>query len=103
MPTRKKGAVRTGHGIMCNICGINCGKGAALSTHLKGAHKVPYAAYKACFYPEDGVIIADAWDDSVKTEGGDTVVTHVLVRRFVRDPGRRGVTRAARVPKKPAR
>lgn len=103
MPTRKKGAVRTGHGVMCNICGINCGKGGALSKHLKAAHKVNYDAYKACFYPEASAIIADAWDDSVKSELGDTVVTHVLVRRFVGDPGKRGVPRAARVPKKAAK
>lgn len=100
MPTRKKGAVRSGHGVMCNICGVNCGKGAALSTHLKGAHKVDYAAYKACFYPQESVIIADSWDDSVKSESGETVITHVLVRRFVGDPGHRGVPRAARVAKK---
>lgn len=103
MAGRKKGAVRVGHGVMCNICGVNCGKGGALSTHLRGAHDVAYADYKKCFYPHDSVTIADAWDDSVKSVDGDTVVTHVLVRRFVSDPGRRGVPRAARVPRKSAK
>ena len=103
MAARKKGAVRTGYGSMCNICGLNCGKGGALATHVKGAHGVEYAAYKACFYPGDSTIIADSWDDTVATEDGNTVVTHVLVRRFVRDPGKRGVPRAARVKKAPAK
>lgn len=100
MAARKKGAVRKGHGVMCNICGLNCGKGGALSRHLKGAHGVDYATYKKCFYPEDAEFIADAWDDSVTNEDGDPVVTHVLVQRFARDPGKRGVPRAARVPGK---
>jgi hypothetical protein len=103
VPSRKKGAVRTGHGTMCNICGVNCGKGAALSTHLRGAHHVDYVSYKACFYPKDSVIIADSWDDTVKNDIGETVIMHVLVRRFVGDPGHRGVPRAAQVPKKTAK
>jgi hypothetical protein len=38
-------------------------------------------------------VIADTWDDNVATSGGKTVMTHVLVRRFVGDPGPRGATR----------
>lgn len=97
MAGRKKGAVRPGHRVMCNICGRNCGKGGPLKTHIEGAHSpVTYEAYKVCF---DGVAsnaLADAWDDSVSTSSGKTVVTHVLARRFVQDPGPRGATRVVR-------
>lgn len=96
MPRRKKGAVRPGHGVMCNVCGKNCGKGGALRRHVEGAHQVEYDAYKRCFYGEAKTLIADGWDDSVSTTGGTTVVTHVLVRRFLGDPGSRGATRTAR-------
>jgi len=78
---------------MCNICGRNCGKGGALRTHIEGAHKVSYDAYKTCFYGDVKTQIADTWDDSVKTHGGQTVITHVLVRRFIGNPGERGVRR----------
>jgi hypothetical protein len=81
---------------MCNICGLNCGKGGALKKHVEGAHDVNYDQYKRCFYGEVKTIIADSWDDSVSTANGRTVVTHVLVRRFVGDPGPRGATRSAR-------
>lgn len=100
MAGRRKGAVRTGHGVMCNICGKNCGKGGALKTHVEGAHSpVTYEAYKICFYGEPKNVLADAWDDSVSTKSGDTVVTHVLVRRFIQEPGPRGATRAVRKQK----
>ena len=99
MPARKKGAVRKGHGVMCNMCGLNCGKGGALSRHVQGTHEVDYATYKKCFHPKGAEIIADSWD-SVVDENGKAVVTHVLVQKFVGDPGARGVPRAARVPKK---
>lgn len=99
MPQRKKGAVRKGHGSMCNICGRNCGKGGALSRHVLGAHGVSYAAYKACFYPSDSLTIADSWDHSAVAKNGSPIVTHVLVRRLLGDPGKRGVPRAARVVK----
>ncbi|MHC4661718.1 MAG: hypothetical protein ACYS8W_08510 [Planctomycetota bacterium] len=100
MPKRKKGKVRKGKGVMCNICGINCGKGGALKKHVEGAHDVDYKHYKICFYGKVKTIIADSWDDSVSTSGGKPVVTHVLVRRFIGDPGPRGATRTARVKKK---
>lgn len=99
MSRRKKGAVRKGQGVMCNICGVNCGKGGALKKHVEGAHGIDYDKYKKCFYDEPQTIIADAWDDSVSTKSGKTVITHVLVRRFVGEPGPRGATRAARVNK----
>lgn len=100
MPQRKKGAVRKGQGVMCNICGVNCGKGGALKTHVEGAHDVDYDDYKKCFYGVPKNIIADSWDDTVQTSSGKTVITHVLVRRFTGDPGPRGATRTARVNKK---
>ena len=50
MSKRRKGAVRRGHGAMCNICGRNCGKGGALKKHIESAHGVEYEAYKTCFY-----------------------------------------------------
>jgi hypothetical protein len=99
MAGRRKGAVRRGHGIMCNVCGTNCGKGAALKKHVEGAHHVSYRDYKKCFYGKVKTTITDSWDDSVSTNTGKTVITHVLVRRFIGDPGKRGVTRAARLLK----
>jgi hypothetical protein len=89
---RKKHAVRPGAGVMCNICGLNCGKGGALKKHVEGAHNVEYEQYKECFYGEIATLIADTWDDSVSTTKGKTVITHVLVRRFVGDTGPRGVS-----------
>lgn len=96
MARRKRGAVRRGHGAMCNVCGRNRGKGGALKKHVEGAHGVTYDAYVKCFYERVATIIADSWDDSASTSNGKTVVTHVLVRQFVGDPGPRGVPRAAR-------
>ena len=93
---RKKGAVRPGKGVMCNICGLNCGKGGALKKHVEAVHHVNYEAYKTCFYGDVKTVIADAWDDSVSTSAQNTVITHVLVRRFIGDPGPRGATRSAR-------
>ncbi len=98
MSRRRKGAVRLGHGAMCNICGKNCGKGGALRTHIEGAHNVSYDDYKRCFYGDAKTVIADAWDGSVSTSGGKPVIIHVLVRRFICDPGPRGATRSARLP-----
>ena|SRR5213596_1324896 len=96
MARRKKGAVRPGRGVMCNVCGKNCGKGGALKRHVEGAHRVRYDHYRLCFYGEVRTVIADGWDDSVSTSAGGTVITHVLVRRLVGDPGPRGATRSAR-------
>ena len=100
MPRKAKYAVSPGSGVMCNICGLNCGKGGALKKHVEGAHGVDYDVYKNCFYGKEvKTIIADGWDDSVSTSAGKTVVTHVLVRRFVGDPGPRGATRSVRPQK----
>lgn len=96
MSRARKGAVRPGRGVMCNICGRNCGKGGALKKHVEGAHQVDYDQYKRCFYGNVKTLITDSWDDSVSTTSGQTVITHVLVRRFVGDPGPRGATRSAR-------
>lgn len=103
MPARKKGAVKKGRGVMCNVCGINCGKGGALKKHVEGAHGIDYDLYKKCFYGVAKTIIADSWDDSISSSSGKTVITHVLVRRFVGEPGPRGVPRAARVNKQNAK
>lgn len=94
MARRKKGAVRTGQGAMCNICGLNCGKGGALKKHVEGAHNVDYDVYRMCFYGEVATILSETWDDSVSTTNGKTVIVHVLVRRFIGDPGPRGATRS---------
>lgn len=96
MARRRKNAVRQGHGSMCNICGINCGKGGALKKHVEETHDVGYDDYKKCFYGNVKTTLADAWDDSVSTTAGKTVITHVLVRRFIGDPGPRGATRSVR-------
>ena len=93
MSGRRKHAVRKGAGAMCNICGLNCGKGGALKKHIEDVHKVSYIDYKYCFYGDKvKTIITDSWDDSVRTSNGKTVITHVLVRRFIGDPGPRGVS-----------
>ena len=81
---------------MCNICGRNCGKGGPLKTHVESAHGVNYEDYKNVFYGDDVKILADAWDDQVATSSGKTVIIHVLVRRFVGDPGHRGVRKTAK-------
>ena len=86
MARRRKYAVRPGAGVMCNICGRNCGKGGALKKHIEVAHDVEYKAYKECFYGSIKTLIADTWDDSVKTSEGNPVITHVLVRRFIGSP-----------------
>lgn len=99
MARKAKYAVSVGAGVMCNICGRNCGKGGALKKHVEGAHSVGYDAYKKCFYGEVTTTIADGWDDSVSTSNGNTVITHVLVRRFIGNPGPRGATRSVRPQK----
>jgi hypothetical protein len=101
MARRKKGAVRRGHGVMCNLCGINCGKGGALKVHIEGTHGIDYSEYKRSFYPKESRVIADSWDSLVSDSTGNNIVIHVLVRRFESDPGPRGVPRAARVPQQP--
>jgi len=65
MARRKRGVVRSGHGVMCNVCGLNCGKGGALKRHVEVAHEVGYDDYKRCFYGKVKTLIADGWDDSV--------------------------------------
>lgn len=97
MPYRKKGAVRNRQGVMCNVCGRNCGKGGALKKHVEGAHDIDYNDYKKCFYGDAKTVIADSWDDSVSTSHDNPVITHVLVRRFVGDPDWRKVPRSARL------
>jgi hypothetical protein len=80
---------------MCSVCGLNCGKGGALKRHIEAAHSIAYDTYKLLFYGDEKTVVVNSWDDSVNTDDGRTVVTHVLVRRFVRDPGARGVPRSA--------
>jgi hypothetical protein len=95
MPRRKKGAVRPGHGVRCNICGKDCGKGGGLAKHLEAVHEMPYKLYKLCFYAAKRVI-TNTWDEQVsKKNGTKAVFTHVLVRKFVGERGPRGTPRAA--------
>lgn len=92
MARKRKGAVGVGKGTMCNICGLNCGKGGALSKHLQSVHYIDYKAYKTCFQGS-GTVLLDKW---TKTEGRIKkipVLIHVLVRRVVNNPGERGVAR----------
>ena len=100
MPGRKRGAVKSGRGTMCNMCGLNCGRGGPLKKHVEGAHGVDYESYKKCYYGTKTRIIADSWDGKGKTPKGNTVLVHVLVRRMVGDPGPRGATRSARLRKR---
>jgi hypothetical protein len=82
---------------MCNICGLNCGKGGALKKHIETRHKpVTYSAYKTCFYKKDVRVLADAWDDSGSTRKGKTVIIHTVVRRFVQEATAKPVTCSAR-------
>ena len=99
MARRKKNTVRKGHGIMCNICGLNCGRGGALKRHIEGVHQIDYETYKKCFYGNVKTILADSWDDNVSTSKGQKVITHILVRRFIGNPGVRGATRTVTVKK----
>lgn len=96
MSGRKKNTVRKGTGTMCNIYGRNLGRGGPLKRHVEKTHGVRYSAYKKCFYGDVKTLISDSWDDTVQTKGGDTVMVHVLARRFIGDPGPRGATRSAR-------
>ena len=43
MARRKKGSVRPGKGAKCGICGMDCGKGGALRTHVEKKHGIPYS------------------------------------------------------------
>lgn len=97
MVRRAKGAVRKGAGSMCKICGLNCGKGGPLSTHIEGKHQVSYENYKKCF--SSGTLVTDVWDDTVSTSSGKTFLIHVLVRKFVGDTGPRGAPRSPRPQK----
>lgn len=99
MPKRKKNTVRKGHGTMCNICGKNCGRGAALKKHIEGTHGVTYEHYLICFYSNSKNVYADTWNADVKTSSGNKVLIHTLVRRFIGDPGKRGVTKNVRTKK----
>lgn len=99
MSRRRKHQVRKGHGVMCNICGLNCGRGGALKKHVEGrkrsgGHGLSYETYLECFY-KSGKVLVDAWDDSIRTHSGRKVLIHTVVRRLVGDPGHRGATRAA--------
>jgi hypothetical protein len=97
MARRKKGAVRIGLGSMCNICGLNCGKGGALKKHIEAKHiGVSNDAYKTCFYRSAKTVLADAWDDSVSTKNGKTVVVHILARRFFQSSAAKPVTRSVK-------
>lgn len=91
MARRKKGEVKSGRGAMCNICGKNCGRGGALKVHLNGAHQINYKDYKKSFY-DCSKIITDTWDISGKiSKTGESVIMHVLVRKFIAELGKRGV------------
>lgn len=99
MPRRRKYQVRKGFGIMCNMCGKNCGRGGPLKSHVEGrksagGHELSYETYPECFYGA-GKILADSWDDSIRTARGKTVMIHTMVRRLVGSPGHRGATRTA--------
>lgn len=83
MAKRKRAASRNGTKAMCNICGVSCRQGTSLKRHIKRMHDVDYDSYKKCFYGDVRTTLADTWDDSVETSNGQTVVYHVLVRRFI--------------------
>lgn len=97
--TRKKGAVRTGRGAMCNICGVNCGTGGALKKHVESKHAVSYEAYKRCFYLDGNEVFVDSWADEIAVTDGEekemlSGSVHTLVRYMNIEPGKRGVRKA---------
>jgi hypothetical protein len=100
MPRRTKGAVRKGYGVMCKICGLNCGKGGSLKAHIElKHHPVTYGTYKVCFQSYKK-LLADAWDDSLSTgvQPNGTkhkVVIHTLTRMFLQAPDARPVKTAS--------
>ena len=57
-----------------------------LEEAIEGTHSIPYDDYKKCFFGEAKTVVANTWDDTVSTSDGKAVITHVLVRRFIRDP-----------------
>jgi HTH-type transcriptional regulator/antitoxin MqsA len=84
------GAVRKGRGMMCNICGLNCGKSGALRKHVEAAHGLPYERYKDSFYGQ-GDVVTNAWNRQVDTDNVDAATyTHILVRIFTRRRKARG-------------
>ena len=96
MARLKKGVVRPGHGTMCNICGLSCGKGGGLAAHLDMKHSVSYDAYKICFFGAERVIM-DSWNDSISMSKGGVkkkMVIHTLVRLFHQDQNSKPVTRS---------
>src|SRR5213594_2195623 len=82
MSRRKKGAVASGRGTMCNICGKNCGKGGRLRSHVLHKHAIEYEQYHLCFYDGYKNAVFYEWNDPA-TSKGKPVLVHVLVRRFV--------------------
>lgn len=96
MERRKKYAVRKAHGSMCNVCGLNAGKGGALKKHIESVHEINYEDYKKCFYGDMKTLITDIWDDTTVTTQKKSVKIHVLVRRFIGEPTARGVRKAAK-------
>jgi hypothetical protein len=93
MPRRKKHAVRKGRGVMCNICGKNCGKGGALKKHIEGAHDIKYDDYKKCFHGENRTIVFNDWNVVSHTSSNQPIMTHILVSRIIGNPGPRGVAK----------
>jgi hypothetical protein len=92
---RKKGEVRTGHGTMCNVCGLNCGKGGALRSHLQAAHNLTYEQYKESYY-RHGQVINNSWKETVAIDNeGLATYTHTLVRNFTRQRSKRGAPKSA--------
>jgi hypothetical protein len=90
MPRRKKNAVRKGHGVMCNICGTNCGRGGALKTHLK-KHSIQYADYQNTFYNINREIICDKWAITDHITNKKKTMVHILICKIVGEPGLRGL------------
>lgn len=94
MPRRGKGQVAKGRGMMCNICGKNCGRGGSLKKHVETQHSVSYRKYTRLFYG-GGKVLIDAWDGSGRTSSGKKVLIHTMVWRLIGDPGHRGATPTA--------
>jgi hypothetical protein len=92
---RKKGQVRKGHGTMCNVCGMNCGRGGGLAKHMNAAHQLTYVQYKESYYGH-GEVLTNSWNEQVATNNDDEATyTHTLVRVFTRPRSKRGVPKSA--------
>lgn len=79
MSRRKKNAQRRTKG--CRLCG-NPGFGRGIKGHVEGKHDMDYKLYVRCF-EKTGKTVLDELVQSGHTHGGQRIILHVWVRKFV--------------------